>query len=143
MLIIYSRGEPRTASASGLMEDRFKGLVDELALEFNQKTQQLEQTEARLMEEQVSLELEKQTMAKVPVAANDIVDLTAGGRLFTTRRTSLTQVRNADTAIMCMGIRPRHAAVPLGIGHAVKYSMGRLKEAKRGRPRLLLASGVV
>lgn len=85
------------------MGDRFKDLVSELTNEFSQKTRQLEQTEARLKEEQTNLDIEKRTMAQVKVADNDIVDINVGGRLLTTKRGSLTQLKGSVLELMFSG----------------------------------------
>ena len=50
------------------------------------------QARAQLKHEVEAFELEKAMMARVAVADDDVLNLNVGGKLFTTKRSTLTQV---------------------------------------------------
>ena len=50
------------------------------------------QAEANIKSKEQALQLERQQMASVPVADNDVIHLNVGGSLTSTKRLTLTQV---------------------------------------------------
>jgi len=76
---------------------------EKFAREMEKETKEQEVEYAKLMKEKEAFEREKKMMHKIIGKASDVIKINAGGRKFTTKRSTITQVENSILANMFSG----------------------------------------